>query len=417
MRRFALACALAVTLSACSQESPESTPEAPATTTSTAPSATAATPAAVAIPEDFPLSDGMASEDNEVVSISPQSVGMRALDLCGRKPLRGLDPADRLAAEASGNEYSNTRDLMLFADADQPAAVLADIRSSAADCPDDELGPGSRLLTEVRDSPFGPDASVLVHTYEQDGDVGIGAEIIDVVRVGRALLVTSAYAEWDPATNLDEGIADETDRLDETVAAMSIFEDASPGAARAPALAAIPTPIPDDFPLALRIAENESTGEQPVPSPDAKGVSRWRACGAQLWPLAPSPIEDRLGVQATGPEYLDARELVSMRGARVAVRSLARIRSDLAACTTPHRGAVWTVHDAFTGYDSVTFTLSYTRGLGLSVFQVIRVGKGVLITHTYGEGLLSESRDNIRRQTRLGRDLAADMCVFARAGC
>ena len=102
-----------------SQESPDGAPADPAPTTSTAPSATAATPAAIAIPEDFPLSDGMASEDQDDVSISSQSVGMRALDLCGRKPLRGLEPADRLAAEASGNEYSNTRDLMLFADTDR----------------------------------------------------------------------------------------------------------------------------------------------------------------------------------------------------------------------------------------------------------------------------------------------------------
>lgn len=185
----------------------------------------------------------------------------------------------------------------------------------------------------------------------------------------------------------------------------------------APATAMTPTPIPDDFPLALRIAENESDGQQPVPAPDAKGVTKWRACGEQLWPLAKSRIEDRLAVQATGPEYLDARELVSMRGARVAVKAEARIRAALNACTEPQRGAVWSVHDADTGYDSVTFTLSYTRGLGLSVFQVIRVGKGVLITHTYGEGLLSQSRGPINRQTRLGRDLAGEMCVFARAGC
>ncbi len=185
----------------------------------------------------------------------------------------------------------------------------------------------------------------------------------------------------------------------------------------ATALTMTSTPIPDDFPLALRIAENESDGQQPVPAEDAKGVSKWRACGVQLWPLAKPRIEDRLAVQATGPEYLDARELVSMRGARVAVKAVARIRAALNACTEPQRGAVWTVHDADTGYDSVTFTLSYTRGLGLSVFQVIRVGKGVLITHSYGEGMLSQSRAHIRRQTRLGRDLAADMCVFARAGC
>ena len=122
-------------------------------------------------------------------------------------------------------------------------------------------------------------------------------------------------------------------------------------------------------------------------------------------------------MRATGPEYVDARELVSLRGAQVAATALARIRADLAACSTPRRGAVWTVHDADTGYDSVTFTLNYTRGLGLSVFQVVRVGTGVLITHKYGEGLLAQARGTIRRQTRLGRDLAGSMCVFARAGC
>ena len=201
---------------------------------------------------------------------------------------------------------------------------------------------------------------------------------------------------------------------------------AAPAAAAAPPSApasgptsgpAEPTPIPDDFPLALRISVNDVDGEQPVPSADGRGVGRYAACRERLWPLAPTRVEDRLAVRATGPEYLDARELVSMRGAQVAVRALARMRTALAECTEPVRGAVWTVHRADTGYDSVTFTLSYTRGLGLSVFQVVRVGKGVLITHTYGEGMLSDARANIRRQTRVARDLAAEMCVFARAGC
>jgi hypothetical protein len=178
-----------------------------------------------------------------------------------------------------------------------------------------------------------------------------------------------------------------------------------------------PTPIPDDFPLALRIAENESDGAQPVPGPDARGVSTSKVCGERWWPPARSGVVDRLGVRATGPEYLDARELVSMRSARVALQAVARIRRALAGCTEPVRGAVWTVHAAETGYDSITFTLTYTRGLGASVFQVLRVGKGVLITQVYGEGTLESSGATIRRQTRLGRDLAGGMCVFARAGC
>ncbi len=409
MRRFAVACALVLTLSACTSSDP-------AATTSTAPSATTATSAATAIPDDFPLSDEMAGEDRNAVSVSDQSVGMRALDLCGRKPLRGLKPADRLAAETSGNKYANTRDLMLFADTDQPAAVLADIRASAAACPADALGRGSRLLTEVRGSTLGPDAAVLVHTYEQDGVVGIGAEIIDVVRVGRALLVTSSYAEWDPATNLDEGIAEEAERLDDTVAAMSIFEDPSPGAARAAALVPTPTPVPDDFPLTLRIAENES-GVEPVPSAVAAGIGRPRACGDRLWPRNPRRVIDRLAVRTTGPEYLDARELVAMRGVRAALRTMEAIRFVLGHCQHVEGGRVWTVHFQDTGYDAITFSRTYTEGLGASAFQVIRVGTGILLTHVYGEGTLEAIRPTLRRQTRLGRDLAAEMCVFARAGC
>ncbi len=49
-----------------------------------------------------------------------------------------------------------------------------------------------------------------------------------------------------------------------------------------------------------------------------------------------------------------------MARAGVAVKAVARIRAALNACTEPQRGAVWTVHDADTGYDSVTFT-SATR--------------------------------------------------------
>ena len=133
---------------------------------------------------------------------------MRALDFCGRKPLRGLKPTDRVAAEVSAEESANTRDLMLFADAARPAAVLTDIREAASACPAEGTGPGSRLLTEVRESSLGSPALTVLHTYEQGGEVGIGAEIVEVVQVGRALLVTSTYAEWDPATNLDEGVAE-----------------------------------------------------------------------------------------------------------------------------------------------------------------------------------------------------------------
>lgn len=230
MRRLTLVVLLtlapSLALAACTQEhEPAADPSPPVA------GATASTTAAIAIPGAFPLTDGMPSDVADGISVSAQSVGMRALDFCGRKPLRGLNPTDRLAAEASGNEYASTRDLMLFAEDGPSAAVLEDIREAASACPTDPLGPGSELLTEVRDSSFGSDAVTVVHTFAQDGEVGVGAEIIEVVLVDRALLVTSTYAEFHPATDLDEGIAEEADRLAATVEAMSVFrnEPAAPG--------------------------------------------------------------------------------------------------------------------------------------------------------------------------------------------
>lgn len=211
-----------VLLSGCSEDRPAADP-APAA--STASSAVPATPVATLIPEDFSLSEEMSHGPGDDVRITVKSVGMRALDFCGRKPLRGLTLTDRLTAEASGPEYAHTRDLMLFAEPEPPAAVLADIRTAAGDCPAEPTGPGSRLLTEVTDSSLGEDAATILHTYEQDGKVGLGAEIIVVAVVGRALLVTSTYAEWDPATNLDEGVTEQAQKLETTVAAMSIFRD------------------------------------------------------------------------------------------------------------------------------------------------------------------------------------------------
>ncbi len=219
MRRLVLFGLLALALTACSEQTTAADPAPPTT------SSTAAAPAAFVIPDDFPLTDGMASEAYDDISVSPQSVGMRALDFCGRKPLRGLDPTDRLVAEASGPEYAGTRDLMVFADAGPPAALLEDIRAAATACPAERLGPVSRLLTEVHDSSSRSPAAIVVHTYETDGEVGVGAEIIEVVQVGRALLVTSTYSEWDPSLNLDEAITEESARLEETVAAMSAFRN------------------------------------------------------------------------------------------------------------------------------------------------------------------------------------------------
>ena len=136
---------LALALSACGSEppdAPDADPDAPGVQRAGRPR----DPAAIAIPEDFPLSDGMAERGRATTSASPpQSVGMRALDFCGRKPLRGAG-ADR-PARGRGQRprvLQHPRPDALRRRRASRAAVLADIRAAAAACPVEAPGPGSR---------------------------------------------------------------------------------------------------------------------------------------------------------------------------------------------------------------------------------------------------------------------------------
>ncbi|MEZ0579460.1 hypothetical protein [Nocardioides sp. MH1] len=83
-----------------------------------------------------------------------------------------------------------------------------------------------------------------------------------------------------------------------------------------------------------------------------------------------------------------------------AVRAVAAIRTALQDCHGED-DSVWTAHRADTGEDSVTFTLSYRKGLGLSTYQVTRVGNAVLFLVGYGEGSLAGARASIDGRTAL----------------
>ena len=96
--------------------------------------------------------------------------------------------------------------------------------------------------------------------------------------------------------------------------------------------------------------------------------------------------------------------------------SIEAFRSALADCATDG-DQVWTAHASDTGDDSVTFSLSYTEGLGLSTYQVTRVGNAVLFTVIYGEGAIGDAEGSARLRDELVGDIAPSLCVFAEAGC
>lgn len=182
------------------------------------------------IPDGFPLTAGMGGPE-DTIATSRSGTGLRDLRVCDTAPLRGLGIRDRMVADNSGGESADTRELVLLGNPDE-ATVVAEAFADLSACATSSSGGAGKgdleTVTEVRESPFGPaPAATLVQTYRFDGEPGLGATVVHVVPVGAALLVTSTYGEWRGA-GLEEGVAETVDTLDETVAALDMFDDGSP---------------------------------------------------------------------------------------------------------------------------------------------------------------------------------------------
>ncbi len=372
------------------------------------------------IPDDFPLASGMGGPQ-DAIGTSRSGTGLRDLTLCKTSPLRGLGLRDRMVADNSGGESANTRELVLMGSADEAALVARSIADLPQSCSAPDTSGGVETVTEVRESPFGPGpAATLVQTYTFDGEPGTGATVIHVVPTGAALLVTSTYGQWS-LDDLEEGVASTVEPLRETVAAMEQFDDGStptqePTEEPTQEPTAV-TEIPRDFPLALGLPEDDGETTVSEPSADGDGMGEVEMCGQVVWPGAGTTgATRRLVTGAVGPEYFDGRELVVHAEADEAVAAMEVFRRAAQDCRTV-RNQVWTVLDRDTGYDTVTVGLTYSDGLGSSVFQVSRVGAARLMVSTYGEGSLASLDAQADAVTGTTEKLVPAMCVFTKTGC
>ena len=415
-RLLTVALACAVTLAGCGDQTPDDASGDGTRTDRTAMTeADAGTPepAGTEIPDDFPLSAGMGGPE-DTIATSRTGTGLRDLRVCDTAPLRGLGIRDRMVADNSGGESAHTRELVLLGNPDE-AALVAEAFADLSSCDTSRSGDmegDMETVTEVRESPFGPaPAATLVQTYTFGGEPGTGATVVHVVPVGAALLVTSTYGEW-TGDALEEGVAETVDALGETVAALDMFDDES-----TPSSEAGPPTIPEDFPLAIGLPDDGGDFEVAEPSADGDGMGEVEMCGGLVWPIRGTPGgTHRLVTSATGPEYLDARELVVHASAELAQRSMEEMRVAAAMCRSVDN-QVWTVLDRHTGYDTVTMGLSYSDGLGSSVFQVTRVGSARLMVHTYGEGSLESLPDQADDVTETTEKIVPAMCAFTKTGC
>jgi hypothetical protein len=356
------------------------------------------------IPDNFPLSAGMGGPE-DTIPTTRTGTGLRDLTLCDSAPLRGLGVRDRMTADNSGGESADTRELVLLGSPDEAAKVARSFSDLTLSCDAATVRGDTEIATELRETPFGPaPAATLLQTYTFDGEPGSGATIIHVVPVGSALLVTSTFYGWSDDA-LEQGVAETIEAVRPAVDAMAAFDDGSTS----------PTEIPEDFPLAVGLPDADGETEVSAPSADGDGMGEVEMCGAVVWPGASGGTR-RLVTGAFGPEYFDGRELLVHTDAEVASEAMAPIRQAARDCRAVGN-QVWTVLDRDTGYDTVTMGLTYSDGLGSSVFQVTRVGSARVMVSTYGEGSLASLDQQADQVTGTTEKIVPAMCVFTKTGC
>jgi hypothetical protein len=417
-----------------------------------------------AIPDDFPLSSGMAGPA-DTVPTSRSGTGLRDLELCGTSPLRGLGTRDRMVADNSGGESADTRELLVLGAPDDARRLADRLAGLVDDCAEPDASRDMETRTEVLASPFGPGpATTLLQTYSFDGEPGTGATIVHVVPVGAALLVTSTYGQWTRERARD-AVDATVGPLRSTVEALAMFGElptstpASTGTPTETPSAATPSPpspspsarssappspsatpttdptgtpvtpeptgpsepavvpavIPADFPLDVGLPEDGGDDDVTPPTDDV-GMDPVEMCGRDVWPAAGAAGIRHLYSSVLGPEYFDGRELVVHADADAAVEAMTAVRRAARDCRrSAHQ--VWTVLSRDTGHDTVTMGLTYDDGLGSSVFQVTRVGSARLMVQTYGEGTLASLDRQADEVTGTTNQIVQSMCAFTKTGC
>jgi hypothetical protein len=143
-----------------------------------------------AIPSGLQLGRGLTSPEGDPVDgPSATAEGVPALDLCGTAvwPITGVE---RLAVTVTGPEYRESRELVTFASSADLTVALDELRTASGSCT-----PDGRVVTPY-DAGVGDDSVTFGLTYHE----GLGGEIYQFVRVGRALLATYRLGEWSPET-------------------------------------------------------------------------------------------------------------------------------------------------------------------------------------------------------------------------
>jgi hypothetical protein len=387
---------------------------APATNSPSADATQEAAPVPI-IPDDVPLDSGLPAENLDGSRVAVTSApGVEPLDLCGEAVLDTAGAADVAGVTYSGGEDYRARTLLAFASAAEAEAYVARTDELVGVCPETEDTVGV-LLVEPVEAQLGEESVAFATRYKSNDGPLTGLTVHHVARMHSTVLITSQSGEVGNTTANRATYAADAG----TDAAALLAEVTGTSPSTDPTSAAVATEIPADFPLDVDLQAMEGDGgELTGPSADAPGLGTVDVCGVSAWTDEP---QARLAVNATGPEYEDAREVRVLASADEAVAQMSALRAAVEGCPEEQLdggGAlVRTTFDEDTGYETITFSSTYTEGLGGTVQQFVRVGSAILATSIYGEFGPEVDPSSVRERTDLAGRITPSMCVFTEAGC
>lgn len=382
------------------------------------------------IPAGFPLDSGWPEDDgNDEYRLDAPSADNQAMIPAGELDACLFSPADpgataRLTTRLSYATDGYVRELQLFPSDREATSYVDQLRQLFGACPTDGTTP--TFTTEVSDGAIGEESVVITRVGEE-----IYRTVINVVRIGNAVVVDLTSDEG-LAADIDSLTVETSENLADVVAAVNDLQGGTPGDDPGPDLSAPAgtTTIPDAFPLDRALDEPPvADSDTQVAGPDGTvdGVRPQTACGEPLSMPGRGDPADRLGYSVSTIGGYDGRTLETYPTVQDALDRMEQLRAQLQGCERDDEGdglsaRLWESHSSDTGYESVTFGWTYeaTEFQAASagqLYTVVRVGNAILALEWGSEGSAQSQVDLAPDQVQLAKLIAAEMCVFAAAGC
>lgn len=181
-------------------EGPDTPIAAPTATPADTPATDSGTtdqPGPDAVPEDFPLTDGLPrrNDDGSPVEVVP-TTGIAPPPSCGARSWRVPTALDGAVVGFTAPEDVRSRTLLVLDTVARAQRTMADLREVIGGCPPARVsGTVWQPVEAVEESTPGQESFVATARYRADGLFDTGITVLRVVRSGRAVLISTEYSE------------------------------------------------------------------------------------------------------------------------------------------------------------------------------------------------------------------------------